>query len=202
MARKLSALVLTAGMLCGVIAIADPTTSYAQQQEELTGSERDIVDAYEVMSAVTMGLMGTTATLGLVQLYNLPTSFGDGACADGSAILGSYACSGNFSLVHGALGIATIASYTATGALALAAPDLDQGREDTVTDALGVVHGVGIGLTGALGLLAANPGLIGLHGDDATEFSRHLRIVHWIVALATAGAFASHLIVDHVGGPL
>ncbi len=190
--------------LVGAIALsfALVTGGTARAQAPLTQSEQDIVDGYEVMQGVTMGLLGATAALGLVQLYNLPTSFGEGACDRNSAIFGSYACNGDFSLVHGIFGIATIASYTATAALAFAAPNLDRGDEDTVTDVLGWVHGIGIGLTGALGLLAANPGLIGLSGSTASEFSRHLRVVHWLVALVTASAFATHLIVDHVGGPL
>jgi hypothetical protein len=172
----------------------------AAQQEEPDQSQSDIQlqDAYEVMQGVTMGLMGATASLGLVQLYNMPTSFGDGACSRNAAILGDYACRGDFSLVHAAFGIATLGSYVATGVLALAAPDRDTGHEDTVTDVLGVTHAVGIGLTSTLGLLAANPGIIGITGDAATDFSRAMRVVHFMVALVTAGAFATHLVVDHV----
>src|SRR5690606_16684307 len=130
-----------------------PAQAAAQQQPELTPHEQDLVDAYDVMQGVTLGLLGVTALGGLVQLYNLPTSFGEGACASNSAIFGSYACSGQLSLVHAVLGIASIASYTAWAALSFAAPDLDDFRgEDGVTDALGVVHGIGIGLTPALGV--------------------------------------------------
>lgn len=164
----------------------------------LTDHEQDVIDAYDIMSGVTLGLMGATASLGLAQLYNLPTSFGEGACARDEAIFGNYACSGAFSLVHGIFGIATAASYTATGALALAAPNRDFGTEDTVTDVLGVVHGVGIGLTAVMGLLAANPGILGITGQAAESFSRHLRVVHWLVALVMVSAFATHVIVDHV----
>lgn len=176
-----------------------PAPASAQQQPDLTPHEQNLVDAYDVMQGVTLGLLGVTAAAGLVQLYNLPTSFGDGACASNSAIFGSYACSGEFSLVHGVLGIASIASYTAWAAVSFAAPDLDDFRgEDGVTTALGIVHGIGIGLTPALGLLAANPGLIGLSGDTAEEFSRHMRVVHWLVALVTVGAFATQLAVDQI----
>lgn len=173
-------------------------SSASAQQPVLTDRDRDIQDAYEVMSGVTLGLLGVTALGGAVQLYNMPTLLGEGACAREEAIFGEYACEGHASLLHGIMGIATIASYTATQALALAAPNLDQGDEDTVTDVLGVVHGVGIGLTGALGLLAANPGLIGLSGQGATEFQRVMRVVHWAVAAITTTAFATHVIVDQV----
>lgn len=181
------------------LCIAIPTGS-ARAQEEVVLSERDedLVDAYYVMQGVTLGLMGATALGGLVNLYNLPTSFGDGACERNEALFGDYGCNKSLSLVHGIFGIASIASYTATAALAFAAPDLDQGSEDTVTDVLGVAHGVGLGLTGVLGILAANPNLIGLHGNAASEFSRHMRIVHWLVALTTVSLFTTHLIVDHV----
>lgn len=186
---------LTALLLVPILTVA---TARAQDRPALNESELELQEAYEVMQGVTGGLLGATATLGLVQLYNMPTSFGDGACARDAALFGDYACRGDFSLVHATLGIATIGSYVATGVLALAAPDRDQGSEDTVTDVLGVTHAVGIGLTSALGLLAANPGIIGLTGDSGREFSRHLRVVHWIIAMVTASAFATHIVVDHV----
>lgn len=193
--RYARTLALLAALLVAALAT---TPSRAAAQQTLTDQDQDLVDAYYVMQGVTMGLFGITALGGAVQLYNLPTLFGDGACARDEAILGDYACQRHLSLVHGILGIATIASYTATAALGLAAPDLDQGGEDTVTDVLGVVHGVGIGLTGVLGLLAANPGLIGISANDQDDFSRTLRVVHWIVASVTAGAFAAHLLVDRI----
>jgi hypothetical protein len=195
MRRKISVSLLGALLAA---AIANAPSRAGAQQPMLTDQESDIVDAYRVMEGVTLGLFGATALGGLSLLYNYPTAFGDGACARGEGFLGNYGCDGRSSLLHGTLAIATIASYTATEALALAAPDLDQGDEDTVTDVLGVVHGVGIGVTGLLGLLAAHPELIGLHGGDANEFSRVLRTVHYFVALVTAGAFATHAIVDYV----
>jgi hypothetical protein len=184
-----------AAILAGALVLSGANAARAQ---ELSDQEHDLVQAYDIMAGVTAGLMGTTAALGVVQLYNLPTSFGDGACARDSAIFGDYACRGSFSLVHAGLGIATVASYTATAALAFAAPNRDVGQEDTVTDVLGVVHGVGLGLTAVLGLVGANPHILGITGDSAREFSRHMRVVHWIVSLATAGAFATHLFVDHI----
>ena len=195
--KKCLLLALAGAVIAGSVTLAP--SRVAAQQVPLTDREEDIVDAYQVMQAVTMGLLGVTALGGTVQLYNLPTALGDGACARGEAILGDYACNHHASLLHGIAGIATIASYTATQALALSAPNLDQGDEDTVTDVLGVVHGVGIGLTGALGLAAANPGLFGLSGNAASDFSRTLRTVHWLVALVTAGAFATHMAVDYIG---
>jgi hypothetical protein len=193
--RSSTTLLLAAPLLAATLATAAPASA---QQPTLTDSERGVVDAYYVMEGVTLGLLGVTALGGSVQLYNLPTALGDGACARGEAILGDYACQGHASLLHGILGIASIASYTATAALALAAPDLDQGNEDTVTDVLGVVHGIGIGVTGALGLLAGNPGLIGLSGHDAAEFSRVVRVIHWVAAMITFSAFATQVIVDRV----
>jgi hypothetical protein len=193
--RTSTTLLLAAPLLAATLATAAPASA---QQPTLTDSERGVVDAYYVMEGVTLGLLGVTALGGSVQLYNLPTALGEGACARGEAILGDYACQRHASLLHGILGIASIASYTATAALALAAPDLDQGNEDTVTDVLGVVHGIGIGVTGALGLLAANPGLIGLSGQDAAEFSRVVRVIHWVVAMVTFSAFATQVIVDRV----
>lgn len=187
---------LSCVLAVALLAATAGSTSTARAQE-LTDRDADIIRAYDVMQAVTMGLMGATAPLGLIQLYNLPTSFGEGACAQGNPIFGNYACDGSLSMVHGILGIATIASYTATGALALAAPNTVPG-EDTITDVLGGIHAVGIGLTGALGLLAANPNILGLHGDAAHSFSRHMRVVHWIVAMVTVGAFATHLLVDQI----
>ncbi len=72
------------------------------------------------------------------------------------------------------------------------------GVEDAVTDVLGVTHAVGIGLTGTFGLLAANPELLGLQGEAANALSRQLRVIHFLVALRTAGTFAAHLMVDQI----
>lgn len=191
----------TLATLTCVLVMAAPTFARAQAVE-LDETDQNLIDGYQVMQGVTMGLLTLTAGLGAINLYNLPTSFGDGACADDASIFGDYGCDGRFSLVHGIAGIATLASYTATGALAIAAPDLEEGTEDTVTDVLGWIHGVGIGLTGVFGILAANPGLIGLSGQAAEEFSRHLRVVHFLVAFVTASAFATQMVVDYVGGPL
>ncbi len=186
-------------LLASSVSVFGAPARAAAQEFDLTPLEQDLVDGYEVMQAVTMGLLGVTAVGGLVQLYNLPTSLGDGACDEGNAIFGEYACRGDLSLVHAVLGIASIAAYTATAALALTAPDLDAFRnEDGVTDALGVVHGVGIGLTPAIGLLAANPSLIGLSGQTAEDFSRHMRVVHWLVGAVTLVAFATHMAVDYI----
>ena len=105
-------------------AIALAPSSASAQQPDLTDRDRDIQDAYEVMSGVTMGLLSVTAIGGMVQLYNLPTALGDGACSRGEAFLGDYACERHASLIHGGLGILSVASYTATAALAFAAPPL------------------------------------------------------------------------------
>lgn len=192
----------TVAMVCVLMASSFSSRAHAQ---ELSEQDQDLVEAYDVMQAVTAGLLGGTAVLGLTQLYNLPTSFGEGACARDSAIFGHYACVGGhdmgrpLSLLHAGLGIATLVSYGATATLALAAPDRDVGQEDTVTDVLGVVHGVGIGLTSLLGIVGANPSLIGIRGESAqAEFSRHMRVVHWLVAMVTASAFGAHLLVDHI----
>lgn len=188
----LAALALSAVLLVHV------KSAHAQTEQALTADEQETVDAYHVMQGVTAGLLATTATLGLVQLYNLPTTFGDGACARDAAIFGQFACSGQFSIIHGAFGVASLGSMVATGILALEAPDLDQGDEDIVTDVLGIGAMTTIGLTGVLGILAANPGLFGVSQSGRQEFSRHVRLVHMILALTTASLFATHIAVDHI----
>lgn len=171
----------------------------AQSEGSLTQGEQELVDAYTVMQGVTGGLLATTATLGMIQLYNLPTAFGDGACAEGNAIGGDFACSQHLTLVHGALGVLSVGSYTATGILALEAPDLDQGTEDTVTDVLGTATAIGFGLTGLMGILGANPWLVGITDEsDQREFSEVVRVIHAVLAVTTASIFASHVMVDHI----
>ena len=185
----LSAILLTAGF-------ASPAS--AQVEVTLTEGEQDLVDAYTVMQGVTLGLLGTTATLGAIQLYNMPTVFGDGACAHGGAIGGDFSCSRHMSLVHGAFGVLSVGSYVATQVLALEAPDLDQGTEDTVTDVLGVTSAVGIGITAMLGVLGANPGFFGVHESDQQEFSEVIRVIHAVLALTTASVFAAQVMVDQI----
>jgi hypothetical protein len=197
MSRTWTSISLIALLALGAGTALGPSTARAQ---DIPPEDQDLVDAYDVMQGVTMGLLGTTALLGSFQLYNLPTTFGDGACAqnEDSAIFGSYACDRSLSLVHGMLAIATLSSYTATGVLALAAPNRHEGIEDAVTDVLGVAHAVGIGLTGVLGLIGAFPRVLGLHGEAANELSRVLRVIHFGLALFTAGTFAAHLLVDQI----
>src|SRR5262249_36833236 len=135
MRRHASAAVFAATLM--LIGPFGRNVAHAQEVSPHT-SDVDLVQGYRVMQSVTMGMLGATAMVGLVQLYNLPTSFGDGACASNQGILGSYACNRSFSLVHGLLGIASIATYVATAVLAVVAPDVNQSpQEHDVTVGLG-----------------------------------------------------------------
>lgn len=187
------------GALCAAaMALGTVASPAAAQTRPLSQGDQEVLDAYYVMQGVTGGLLTVTATLGLTQLYNLPTAFGDGACARDQAIFGDFACSRGLSLVHLGFGVATIGSYTAQSILALEAPDLDQGTEGDVTDALGVATFAGFTVTAILGLLAANPFLLGIDESDQDDFQRVMRVIHMTVALLTAGAFATHVAVDHI----
>ena len=179
-----------------------PVLSIEEQQnaQALATQGHELVFAYRVLEVATAAMLATTAVFGAFQLYNLPTSFGVGACAgDNDPIFDDYGCRQSLSVVHGGLGIASLLLYTATGIVGLIAPDEDvEGSAgDTARDVLTWIASIGIGLTGLLGILARYPDVLGIDDpDDQYSFSRHMRVVHFAVAATTAAAFITHVTID------
>ncbi len=179
-----------------------PVLSVEEQQnaQALATQSHELVTAYRVLEVATAAVLATTAVFGAFQLYNLPTSFGVGACeGDNDPIFDDYGCRQSLSTVHGGLGIASLLLYTATGIVGLIAPDEDvEGSGgDIARDVLTWVASIGIGLTAVLGILARYPDVIGIDDPgDQYSFSRHMRVVHFAVATTTAAAFVTHVAID------
>src|SRR5690606_32113688 len=102
--RALAALALVGGCLV-VSAPADaqdvtarpgelrPVLSIEEQQnaQALAAQGHELVFAYRVLEVATAAMLATTAVFGAFQLYNLPTSFGVGACeGDNNPIFDDY----------------------------------------------------------------------------------------------------------------
>lgn len=183
------------GELQPVLSIEDQRNAQA-----LATQGHDLVLAYRVLEVATAAMLATTAVFGAFQLYNLPTSFGVGACeGDNNPIFDDYGCRQSLSVIHGGFGIASLLLYTATGVVGLIAPDEDvEGSAgDTVRDVLTWIASIGIGVTGILGILARYPDVLGINDPgDQRSFSRHMRVVHFSVATATAAAFVTHVTID------
>ena len=179
-----------------------PVLSIEEQQnaQALAAQGHELVFAYRVLEVATAAMLATTAVFGAFQLYNLPTSFGVGACeGDNNPIFDDYGCRQSLSVVHGGLGIASLLLYTATGIVGLIAPDEDvEGSPgDTARDVLTWIASIGIGLTGVLGLLARYPDVLGIDDPgNQYSFSRHMRVVHFAIAATTAAAFVTHVTID------
>lgn len=176
------------------------TPEEQREAQALATQSHELVLAYRILEVTTAATLVATAIFGAFQLYNLPTSFGVGACeGDNDPILGDYACRQSLSVVHGTLGIASLLLYVATGIVGLIAPDedVDGSADDIARDVLTWIASIGIGLTGVLGLLARYPDVVGIDDPgDQYSFSRHMRVVHFSVATATAAAFVAHVAID------
>jgi hypothetical protein len=178
-----------AAAIAFVALAVSPTTVEAQAGLSLDAQQR--LRAYHATQAVTLSLLGTTAILGSIQLYNMPTPLSRGACARGEAVFGSFACKHRLSLVHAGLGALSVGSFIANSVLGGNLPDRNRsGTERTIHDTLTVATAVGFGVTAVIGLIAANAGDYDLQSV--------LRIVHASVALLTAGAFTTQVAMEHI----
>lgn len=161
--------------------------------EELLQHRADLIRTHRALKIGTAAALGVTTTLGVIAAVNQPTLFGDGACAAGRPVLGSYGCSG-FSILHGSAGVATELIYTANMAVALAVPPVAGVRplgpfdHGPVHRASTWVHVGAMLLQPVLGIVASNPQMIGVGPGSQANFSRNLRTVHIVVGLAGTGA--------------
>jgi hypothetical protein len=150
----------------------------------------------------TSGALAVTAGLGVVALVNQPTLFGDGKCLSGDPILGAYGCS-ELSLLHAGSGVVTAGLYATDMGLTVAMPkgpgsDVKGpyehgGAHRTFT----AIHVTGMILQPVLGLLGANPTLIGVDDPSATgDYARTMRTVHVGVGLITGGSYWTTLAIE------
>jgi hypothetical protein len=167
-----------------VLAIAGvaPPRAHAQEESGPRG-------AHKALQLSTAGSLIVTATLGTIVAINKPTLFSDGRCASGKPIFGSYGCRG-LSVLHGVSALVSTVLYTATTTLEFAEFDWP-GRDEhgTAYEAASWVHLVGMALQPIGGLLAAEPGVIGVAPEDRAEFSRVLRTLHLGAGYTIVGTY-------------
>ncbi len=148
----------------------------------------------------TAGALVVTSTLGTLAAIDQPTAFGDGRCATGNPVLGTYGCDRGLSTLHGISGVLSATLYTANGVLALSIP----GPIGNVSEserpwhrALTYVHLGGIAVQPLLGLVAAYPQVIGVRNTAPGDpFPRDLRTVHLFVGYITMIAYVTTLLLE------
>ncbi len=144
-----------------------------------------------------------TEVLGTIQAVNQDTWFGPGVCAGSPRAFG---CQQSTLLtgLHETMAFVTVGLYTASGAIAIAAPDPENASEGDNTaartlrlhKAMAWVHGVGMVLLPILGIVSATPQIFGVTSDQGrADFTRAVRSVHTIVGYTTFAAltFSAYL---------
>lgn len=148
----------------------------------------------------TGGALVLTSTLGVIAAMNQPTAFGDGRCAEGDPVLGTYGCDRGLSTLHGMSGILAVTLYTANGALALAIPGPVgnvSARERGWHRALTYVHLGGIVLQPILGIVSAFPQVVGVRDQLPSDpFPRNLRTIHVGLGVVTTAAYLATIALE------
>jgi hypothetical protein len=149
------------------------------------------------------GGLAVTEVLGTILAINKQTWFGGGNCASASGgIGGDFGCGSGLVSLHETFAFITTGLYTTAGVIAATAPDPDHASvgDDPASGRLRLhkslawVHGAGMILLPLLGVLAANPQMLGL--DPSTDpgtvrdFQSAMRSVHTIVGYTTFAAFS------------
>lgn len=149
------------------------------------------------------GGLAVTEVLGTILAINKPTWFGDGNCASASGgIGGDFGCGRGLVSLHETFAFITTGLYTTAGVIAATAPDPERESEGDhpaagrlrLHKSLAWVHGAGMILLPILGVLAANPQMLGLDPatdpDAVRDFQRAMRSAHTIVGYTTFAAFS------------
>jgi hypothetical protein len=148
------------------------------------------------LEIATAGSLVLTASLGVIAALNQATTFGEGACARGEAILGQeYGCT-HLSTLHGVAGVVTTTLFTATFVLDVAVPDPPRTGVRVARDVLNIVALTGMIATPALGITSRYPGMLGVDLESQADFSETMRTIHLTVAVTTAAAYLAMLILD------
>lgn len=169
-------------------------SSYADQMRR----RNSLADLHRPFGIATWGAMTVTTVLGVIQYYNLYGFFADqgsNPCVEGSAIFGQGQCSGTPVLHLAAAGVTT-GLYATTFTLALMMPDPDNLSEGPGEFAstlrlhkfLRWIHFGGMLAQVVLGVLVANPDLIGLNRANDYGTLQALATVHLASGLISYGA--------------
>ena len=179
-----------AGSLFALAAVATSTSARAQLTPDELEEQDDLETTHSVLQKTGLGTLAVSGVLGGVLAVNHETAFGDGRCNGGEPIFGKFGC-GGLKYVHFGFAAATLGLFVATEVVAEQMPispyeSTSPGKET----AMRTLRWVNIGLFGVqpiLGLLAANPGLVG--ADDPRSFSKVLRTVHVVVGGTVATTY-------------
>ncbi len=150
------------------------------------------------------GSLLVTEVFGTIHLLNQPSWFGDGACRSSPDRFG---CGDTYSLVsglHQVFAFTTVGLYTTAGVIAVAAPDPDNASvgDDLASrtlrrhKALAWVHAAGMVLMPILGVLSANPDLVGVSDEGRADFASGMRSIHAIVGYTTFAALTTAGILE------
>lgn len=183
-----------AGLLAVLIALltlALPSTATAQ-----TGIDQQKQDELETVHSVLqksgLATLALTGVSGATLMANKPTLFGKGRCRTGDPLLGGFGCN-ELSYVHMGFAVATAGLFVASEIVAEEMPISpyemgSPGQQDTMRS----LRWTNVGLFIAqpiLGLIAANPWLVGVPKTAREDFSAVLRTVHFGVGLGLATTY-------------
>ncbi len=155
----------------------------------LAAQRAKLLRVHNVLRWATAASLVVTAGLGATVAINKPTILGDGRCASGDPLFGSYGCD-SLSTVHGMAGVVSAVLYTATGVLGLATPGgsaFGHRDDEAWYGALDYVHLAGIVVQPVLGLLARFPEIVG--AQNVTNFGRDVRSAHILIGDVTVIAY-------------
>ncbi len=160
---------------------------------------------HRAFALAAWGGLAVTEALGTVLALNRPTWFGDGGCASGST---SFTCGSGLVALHQTFAFVSTGLYATAGVIAATAPDPDHAAhgDDPASRSLALhktlawVHGAGMILMPLLGIVAANPQLVGLDASSdpsgVRSFQSSMRSVHLLVGYATFAALSASAAIE------
>ncbi|MBL8605026.1 MAG: hypothetical protein JNK72_24065 [Myxococcales bacterium] len=160
--------------------------------------------AHRYFAIAAWGSMLVTEVLGTIRFIQSPSWFGDGSCRSD---LNAFGCE-NASMItgfHQAFAFITTGLYTTAGVIAATAPDPENASvgEDLAArtlrrhKTLAYVHAAGMILMPILGVLTANPQVLGIDTPSGREsFQRNMNSIHALVGYSTFAAFTAAGILE------
>jgi hypothetical protein len=185
-----------AAVVGAAVALA-PSSASAQEIDQ--ERQEDYDTAHSVLQKTGLVTLGLTGLSGATLMINKPTAFGDGRCKSGDPIFGDFGC-GGLTFLHLGFAVTTLGLFVAQEVVAEQAPisPYDQGSEGKQDAMAGfrVANYALFGVQPVLGLLAANPGILGVDDADKEDVSRALRTVHFGVGGGLATTYTANAIMQ------
>lgn len=174
-----------------LFALVLPATATAQTGIDQQKQD-DLETVHSVLQKSGLATLALTGLSGATLMVNKPTLFGKGRCRTGDPLLGGFGCN-ELSYVHMGFAVATAGLFVATEIVAEEMPNSpydtgSPGRQDTMRG----LRWTNVGLFIAqpiLGLIAANPWLVGVPEAAREDFSSVLRTVHLGVGVGLATTY-------------